>query len=61
MEFTGGAVAQLGERIPRTDEAVGSIPICSTNKNNDLQQIIKLISLVEILKTLPILANFGII
>jgi hypothetical protein len=25
-----GAVAQLGERIPRTDEAVGSTPICST-------------------------------
>ena len=25
-----GAVAQLGERIPRTDEAVGSSPICST-------------------------------
>ena len=25
-----GAVAQMGERIPRTDEAVGSIPICST-------------------------------
>ncbi len=29
-EKSNGAVAQLGERIPRTDEAVGSIPICST-------------------------------
>jgi hypothetical protein len=27
---SGGAVAQLGERIPRTDEAGGSIPLCST-------------------------------
>jgi hypothetical protein len=26
-----GAVAQTGERIPRTDEAVGSTPICSTS------------------------------
>ncbi len=26
----GGAVAQMGERIPRTDEASGSTPLCST-------------------------------
>ena len=25
-----GAVAQMGERIPRTDEAAGSTPVCST-------------------------------
>ena len=25
-----GAVAQLGERVVRNDEVVGSIPICST-------------------------------
>ena len=25
-----GALAQLGERIVRNDEVVGSIPICST-------------------------------
>ncbi len=24
-----GAVAQLGERIPRTDEVTGSNPVCS--------------------------------
>ena len=30
-ESFGGAVAQLGERIPRTDEASGSTPLCSTN------------------------------
>ena len=28
--FSDGAVAQLGERVVRNDEAVGSIPICST-------------------------------
>jgi hypothetical protein len=27
-----GDVAQLGERVVRNDEAVGSIPIISTNK-----------------------------
>ena len=26
-----GAVAQLGERIPRTDEVRGSNPLCSTS------------------------------
>ena len=35
-EKSNGAVAQLGERIPRTDEAVGSIPICSTMSHNEL-------------------------
>jgi hypothetical protein len=28
---TGGAVAQLGERLVRNEEVVGSIPISSTN------------------------------
>src|SRR3989338_6704207 len=28
--FGWGAVAQLGERVVRNDEVVGSIPICST-------------------------------
>jgi hypothetical protein len=31
-----GAVAQLGERVVRNDEVVGSIPIGSTNKINNL-------------------------
>ena len=31
-----GAVAQLGARLPRTEEAVGSNPISSTNGNHDL-------------------------
>ena len=35
-----GAVAQMGERIPRTDEAVGSIPICTTSKNNNLRALL---------------------
>ena len=26
-----GAVAQLGERVVRNDEATGSNPVCSTN------------------------------
>ncbi len=29
---SGGAVAQLGERVVRNDEVVGSIPIGSTRK-----------------------------
>ena len=29
-----GAVAQLGERIPRTDEATGSNPVCSIDFSN---------------------------
>ncbi len=35
-----GAVAQLGERVVRNDEVVGSIPICSTNPSAErLQKI----------------------
>ena len=30
--FTCGAVAQLGECIPRTDEVTGSNPVCSIMK-----------------------------
>jgi hypothetical protein len=29
-----GAVAQLGERVVRNDEATGSIPVSSTNKSS---------------------------
>jgi hypothetical protein len=32
-----GAIAQLGERIVRNDEVVGSIPTSSTNLLNHLQ------------------------
>lgn len=33
-----GALAQLGERIVRNDEVVGSIPICSTTGIKMLSQ-----------------------
>src|SRR5436305_10359313 len=32
--FTNGAIAQLGERVVRNDEAVGSIPTSSTKSPN---------------------------
>jgi hypothetical protein len=32
-----GAIAQLGERVVRNDEAVGSIPTSSTNVLSNLQ------------------------
>ena len=34
-----GAIAQLGERIVRNDEVVGSIPTSSTNPSNNLATI----------------------
>ena len=34
-----GAIAQLGERIVRNDEVVGSIPTSSTNLFTDLQTL----------------------
>jgi hypothetical protein len=34
-----GAIAQLGERIVRNDEVVGSIPTSSTNLLNHLQTL----------------------
>jgi hypothetical protein len=34
-----GAIAQLGERIVRNDEVVGSIPTSSTNSFNNLAKL----------------------
>ena len=36
MRTPSGAIAQLGERIVRNDEVVGSIPTSSTNSANFL-------------------------
>ena len=33
-----GAIAQLGERVVRNDEVVGSIPICSTRFSRSLRR-----------------------
>jgi hypothetical protein len=33
-----GAIAQLGERVVRNDEAIGSIPISSTKKHHLIEQ-----------------------
>ena len=35
-----GAIAQLGERIVRNDEVVGSIPTSSTKSFNNLQPVL---------------------
>ena len=32
-----GAVAQLGERLPRTEEAGGSSPLCSTKPSRNVE------------------------
>ena len=37
--FTCGAVAQLGECIPRTDEVTGSNPVCSIPNGGQLSVI----------------------
>lgn len=37
MMNRSGAVAQLGERVVRNDEVVGSIPIGSTNTHRDIR------------------------
>ena len=34
--LTGGAIAQMGERLTGSQEVVGSIPSSSTNKIKDL-------------------------
>ncbi len=33
LDFSSGAIAQLGERVVRNDEAVGSIPTSSTKES----------------------------
>jgi hypothetical protein len=38
-EANCGAIAQLGERIVRNDEVVGSIPTSSTKSINNIQAI----------------------
>jgi hypothetical protein len=37
LPLAHGAIAQLGERIVRNDEVVGSIPTSSTNLSNKLE------------------------
>ncbi len=51
--FCGGAIAQLGERLPCTQEVVGSIPSGSTNFARTLLQTIKLLTrdLVSLVST----------
>ena len=34
--YTHGAVVQLGERLPCTEEVAGSSPVSSTNKKGEL-------------------------
>ena len=41
-----GAVAQLGERLVRNEEVSGSIPLSSTKRINDLQEIFLFYGLV---------------
>jgi hypothetical protein len=41
MHPVHGAIAQLGERVVRNDEAVGSIPTSSTNFNPQLSDALK--------------------
>ena len=36
LNLPSGAIAQLGERVVRNDEAVGSIPTSSTKSLNNL-------------------------
>jgi hypothetical protein len=36
VTFKSGAVAQLGERVVRNDEATGSIPVSSTNSSSTI-------------------------
>ena len=44
LGFIFGAVAQLGERIPRTDEVTGSIPVCSIfiHHIGEMQELVEL-------------------
>ena len=44
---TDGAIAQLGERIVRNDEVVGSIPTSSTNLLNNLAAFAVPVCMVE--------------
>ena len=38
MPIDSGAIAQLGERLVCNQEATGSIPVSSTDRNCSLQQ-----------------------
>ena len=38
IDIDRGAVAQLGERLPRTEEVGGSNPLCSTRYPGDILQ-----------------------
>ena len=49
-----GAIAQLGERIVRNDEVVGSIPTSSTNLNDLRTRFWDLCSIVFQLNRVPV-------